>query len=287
MLALGVLLSSASGAEATVLETVQSGNVYALTTSNELVRFRERIPPILRMKRKISGTDGQLVGIDFRPANNKLYGVSKSGAIYTIDPSSAAATKVAQMNVALEGSTFGFDFNPNADRLRIVSDTDQNLRVNVDTGATIVDAKLAYADNDRNKGRDPSVSGAAYTNPDNDPNTPTTLYDIDASLDVLTRQDPPNDGKLNTVGGLDVRANNLAGFDIRVDGTALAALGSDRGQSRLYTINLETGNAQLRGRIGLREEILGIAIPLTDSADTDDDDGDDGDDDRNDENDNR
>jgi hypothetical protein len=292
MLALGVLLSSVPGASATVLQPALSGNVYGLTTSDELVRFRERSPLILRMKRKISGTDGQLIGIDFRPANNKLYGVSKSGAIYTIDPSSAAATKVAHMNVAIEGSTFGFDFNPNADRLRIVSDADQNLRVNVDTGATTVDGKLAYADNDRNRGRDPSVTGVGYTNPDNDPNTPTTLFDIDASLDVLTRQDPPNDGKLNTVGGLGVRADSLVGFDIRGDGTALAALKSDRGQTRLYTINLESGDARLRGRIGLREEIRGIAIPLADNADNadedeDDDDRDDDDDDDRDDNDNQ
>ena len=117
------------------------------------------------MKRQISGTDGALIGIDFRPANQKLYGVSKSGVIYTIDPSSAVATRVSQMNVAIEGSTFGFDFNPNADRLRIVSDADQNLRVNVDNGETTQDARLAYADNDPNRGQNPRVGGAGTRTP--------------------------------------------------------------------------------------------------------------------------
>lgn len=267
-LALAIVLSTASSASATSLQDLQGGNVYALTSDNELLRFRERTPFILRMKRKISGTDGTLIGIDFRPANQKLYGVSKSGVIYTIDPSSAVATRVAQMNVGIEGSTFGFDFNPNADRLRIVSDVDQNLRVNVDSGETTQDGRLAYADNDRNKGQNPRVSGAGYTNPDADPNTPTTLFDVDSTTDSLVRQDPPNDGKLNTIGKLGVNSGEIVGFDIRSDGRALAALSPGRSPTRLYSVNLDTGDARLLGRIGLREEVRGIVAPLGGTAAT-------------------
>jgi hypothetical protein len=271
-LALGIALSTVASASAADLKNLQGDNLYALTDANELVRFRERTPFILRMKRRVSGTDGSLIGIDFRPANNKLYGVTKSGAIYTIDPSSAAATKVAQMDVAVEGSSFGVDFNPNADRLRIVSDAAQNLRVNVDTGATTTDTKLAYGADDSNRRRGPTVGGAGYTNPDTDPNTPTTLFDIDAATGSLVRQDPPNDGKLNTVGRLGASTGStgsIVGFDIRADGRALAALAPGRGPSRLYTVNLETGDARLLGRIGLREEIRGLAAPLSDAEDDD------------------
>ncbi len=35
---------------------------------------------------------------------------------------------------------------------------------------------------------------AAYTDPDNDPATGTTLYVIDADLNALTIQAPPNNG---------------------------------------------------------------------------------------------
>ena len=268
-LALAIGLSTASSASATSLQDIQGGNVYALTSSNELLRFRERTPFILRMKRQISGTDGALIGIDFRPADQKLYGVSKSGVIYTIDPSSAVATRVAQMNVAIEGSAFGFDFNPNADRLRIVSDTDQNLRVNIATGETTQDGRLAYADNDPNRGQNPRVGGAGYTNPDTVPNTPTTLLDIDTTTDSLVRQDPPNDGKLNTVGRLGVNSGEIVGFDIRADGSALAALAPGRSPTRLYSVDLGTGATRLYGRIGLREEVRGIAAPLGGVADDD------------------
>ena len=37
--------------------------------------------------------------------------------------------------MALNGQRFGFDFNPAADRIRVVSDSDQNLRLHPDTGA--------------------------------------------------------------------------------------------------------------------------------------------------------
>ncbi len=45
----------------------------------------------------------------------------------------------------LSGTEFGIDFNPLADRLRVVSDTGQNLRIDVDSGATITDTALTAA----------------------------------------------------------------------------------------------------------------------------------------------
>ena len=41
--------------------------------------------------------------------------------------------------VALAGTAFGVDFNPRADLLRIVSNTGQNLRVNLQAGRIIAD----------------------------------------------------------------------------------------------------------------------------------------------------
>ena len=48
---------------------------------------------------------------------------------------------------ALSGTAFGFDFNPTVDRIRVVSDTGQNLRLNPDTGA------VAAVDGALNQGR--------------------------------------------------------------------------------------------------------------------------------------
>lgn len=44
-----------------------------------------------------------LVGIDFRVQEGMLYSVSKAGGVYQIDTATAAATKVSQLTVALDG----------------------------------------------------------------------------------------------------------------------------------------------------------------------------------------
>ena len=197
-----------------------------------------------------------MVGIDFRPATGELYGLGEAGGIYTIDVATGAATFKSRLvdavgaPVPLAGASFGVDFNPTVDRLRIVSDTGQNLRANVDTGVTAVDTALSGA----------GVMGAAYTNNDSDPNTGTTLFDIDAAMDQLVIQAPPNNGNLNVSGKLNVDTAAEVGFDIYSalrDGTTavfvrgLASL-TVGGFSGFYSINLFTGEATLAGKLRCR-----------------------------------
>ena len=93
----------------------------------------------------------------------------------------------------------GVDFNPQADRLRVVSHDGQNLRVNVMLGATAVDGALRYKDGDSGAGKRPRITASAYTH--NVADAPDTkLFEIDDERDVLVLQDPPNDGVLTTVG---------------------------------------------------------------------------------------
>ena len=158
-----------------------------------------------------------LIGIDVRPADGKLYAVGRSGTtarMYTISPKTGRATLVATLvapgtttPVALQGTEFGFDFNPAADALRIVSDTGQNLRalpsarlvmgVQRNAGDTFTDGTLNYAGVIAT-----GVTGAGYINNDNDPATGTTLFDIDTARRQLVVQNPPNDGTLAPVGPL-------------------------------------------------------------------------------------
>src|SRR5688500_7164882 len=112
---------------------------YALTDNNRLLRFDTATPGVLTGVAPISGRfeNEDLIGIDFRPSDTQLYAVGESRRLYTINLSTAQATVLGQLAPAagdpftfLQGSRFGFDFNPQADRLRITSDTRQNLRVN-------------------------------------------------------------------------------------------------------------------------------------------------------------
>src|SRR5205085_361112 len=168
---------------------------------------------------------------------------------------------------ALSGTEFGIDFNPTVDRIRLVSDTGQNLRLNPDTGAVAgTDSALSFATGDPNEGQTPHISGAAYTNNFAGATT-TTLYDIDYGLDRLVIQNPPNNGTLNTVGALGVNTGKLVGFDIAGNATAFASLtGTDDSGSRLYTIDLTTGAATLLGDINTTELVRDIAVGATASA---------------------
>lgn len=229
----------------------------ALTEGNVFLAFSAADPG--RVARvDVKGVRGDLIGIDCRPGDGRLYGIGTTYDVYTIDPETGAATGASTLTVPFDGGArAGVDFNPQADRLRLVAASGQNLRVNVTMGATAADAGLAYAAGDQNQGRRPSVTAAAYAS--NRPGAAATrLFDIDAELDVLALQDPPNDGALVTVGALGVDAGPRAGFDIVTDAAghdhAFAAWGGT-----LYAIDLSTGAARPIGDVGGSPDVIGLA----------------------------
>jgi hypothetical protein len=232
---------------------------YAITPSNRLLSFDVRTPYRLRGDQRVKGlASGEtVVGIDFRPANGKLYAVGSTSRVYVVDLASARATAVgAPFTPALDGKEFGVDFNPQADRLRVVSNLGQNLRIVPDTGqvaANTGDTPLTYLKGDAFEGILPRMAGSAYTN--NVAAAPSTqLFDIDARQDTLALQNPPNDGTLKTVGELRVDANRLTGFDIYtangVDRALASLTPAGYRTSNLYQIDLTTGRASLLGPIG-------------------------------------
>ncbi|MGC4758926.1 DUF4394 domain-containing protein [Micromonospora trifolii] len=223
-----------------------------LTANQQLIKFAANRPALACTIGPVDLPGSEiLIGIDFRIQDGQLYGVGNTGGIYALNTRTAAATKVSQLTVALNGTSFGVDFNPAADRLRIISDTGQNLRHNINPGGTtVVDGPLTYSPGTTAVG----VTGAAYTNNDLNPATATTLFDIDTTLDQVALQSPANSGQLVATGALGVNANLQAGFDIHsqlsadraVANNAYAVLNGIAG-SRLYRIDLLTGAAQTTG----------------------------------------
>ena len=226
-----------------------------------LVMFPSDEPfDVIKVKIKGLQKKEKILGIDKRPANGQLYALGSTSRLYTINWETGQAPQVgsAPSDPLWNGPSFGFDFNPVVDRIRVVSNTGQNIRLNPDTGAiAAVDASLAYAGGDPNFAAAPDVTAAAYDTNDNDLlTTTTTLFNLDPGLDILTIQNPPNNGTLNTVGPLGVEATEIAGFDIAGStGTAYAAIVVKQGKkkkyrSTLFTINLTTGAATSLGNIG-------------------------------------
>lgn len=184
--------------------------------------------------------DGRLLGIDYRPGDGSIVGVTADHRILVIDHMTGAVTEKAVMNVTLP-STEGpvvVDFNPAADRLRFMTGT-TNHRVHPDTGEVTVDGALAFEATDMHAGEAPNIVAAAYINSYGKPEK-TAMYDIDATIAGLIKQTAPNDGTLATIGKLGVALEGPVAFDIATDaaGTNTAWLAANGG---LHVVDLATG----------------------------------------------
>ena len=203
----------------------------------------------------IKGVDGNVLGIDIRPANGVLYGITDTNKIYTINGDNGVANLVSTLSVSFDGGfQSGVDFNPVADRLRLVANNGQNFRINVDTGAVTVDTPLNYT-----PVQGLGSTGAAYTNSKAGA-TSTELYNLDYVSDTLVDQDPPNGGVLVKTGPLGINLPPVAGFDIVTDnnGRNFGFIVSGRS---LFTVNLATGSASFMGNF--REgNLIGVAVAL-------------------------
>ena len=255
--------------------TASAETIFALDMSNRIFRFDSATPGTISFLNGGLAIPGlasgeSLLGIDFRPvattspaaaSNGVLSGVGATNRLYPINTTTGAAAQIGTAGAfTLSGNFFGVDFNPVPDRLRVVGDLNQSLRLNPNDGTLAgTDTALAYAAGDSGFGIKSNVVGAAYSNNFGGA-TATTLYGIDSGRDVLVRVGgvngvpSPNGGQLTTIGGLGANTIDEVGFDISGSGIAYASLTTRIGpldvSSDLYTIDLGTGAATLVGAIG-------------------------------------
>jgi hypothetical protein len=263
---------------------VQRERIVAVTTSHELIVFNAAQPNRILERRPVTGLAAgeRLVGIDFRVARGVLYALSQAGRLYTLDVPTGALRPVgaAPAVLSLDAPAVGFDFNPAADRIRVVANSGQNLRLHPDTGAVVdgnptvegvqPDPALRYAQSDINANRAPDIAGAAYTY-NNEDSKLTTNYAIDRALGALVMQgsregitpmESPNAGQLRTVGPLGLGPLTEVTFDIAdVGNTALIAVRTPADKrTRLHLVDLATGAAEPLGRVGDGSPLVGMAI---------------------------
>lgn len=206
------------------------------------------------------GAAENVVGVDQRPATGEVYLMTDEERLYLLDTDSGIVTAVGTPFAPSLASTFlGFDFNPVTDRIRVVTQSEENLSVDPGSGAAAAEDALSPS----------AITGAAYTN--GYPGAAeTVLYDIDSVDNALVRQDPP--ASLTTIGELttsapgspavDLVGNN--GFDIPPGAASglLAADGPDRG---LYRVNLAAGTvtggrAVFAGTFFTADEVWGFTV---------------------------
>ena len=269
-LGLGALLLGAAARPAAAQTaygiTVDQSLVYNLVT------FQVTAPGTFTATAAITGlaTGQALVGIDSRPATGQIFALgynttatSGNAQLYTL-ATTGALTPVGNALTLSLGTDFtrvGFDFNPTVDRIRVTGGNGGNFRLNPNNGAiAATDGNLTYAATDANAGQTPVVGSSAYTN-SYIGSSATTLYNLDEAASRLVRQDPPNNGTLNTVGALgistngfpqasdlDILYNPTTGQNVAYLTTAAATLTGV--SSQLYTVNLTTGATTAVGTLG-------------------------------------
>ncbi len=237
-----------SSVTATIVDDDHMGDSFAVTSAGRLMHFDRVAPGRFSFAVNLSGLGTEkILGIDFRPADGKLYALSDAGKIYTVDPTTGAATPKSTLAAdpadttspftALSGTDLGLDFNPVVDRLRVTSATGQNLRINVDTGAVTTDTAI--------NGLSTGYGAVAYNN-NVAPACRTTLFAIDVATNRFLSQNPPNDGATNGIGGLGLDATASGGFDVVTDAAGVSsgvAFLTVDGVMGAYSIDLAAGAA--------------------------------------------
>jgi Domain of unknown function (DUF4394) len=232
---------------ATAGSAVDAATLVGLTADNYLLRIdsetRRASAPV-----RVTGAPGRLVGIDVRPADGKLYGLTESGQIVTIDSMSGLAARVSQLSERFEsGGRTVVDFNPVADRLRVMGMNGANLRVNVQTGEATNDGQLKYAAGTPWAETAPRVTAGAYTNSVGGAQQ-TALLTIDSLTRTLNLQAPPNDGAQQPRGEVAPSLPAGVAFDILADGQ-----GNNRGfllaGDKLHEVDLQSGRATALGAV--------------------------------------
>lgn len=242
--------------------------ILGLTDANSLFTFDSATPASKSAFVSVTGLGAgeNLVGIDRRPTTGVLYGVSNQGRVFSIAATGAATLLGTVPNIS--GATVvGIDFNPEADRqnlasLRVITSTGQNGAFNVGAAIPGYTAQTAIQAN---------LTSIAYSNNDTDAGTATSLYFIDSSSNELKLATSNfANPTITTVGALGFNAGNIGGFDIFGASTAFAALQTGNGSSNFYSINLNTGLANLIGGfnlagnsnvIGLTSASVAAAVP--------------------------
>lgn len=251
----------------------QPETLQVLTEKLELLTIQSNQPTKVLQRVRLTGlaAGDMLVGIDYRVAKGMLYALGRSGRLYTVDTASGALKPVGNSAVALQGDAVGVDFNPVADRVRVITSSGQNVRLHPDTGAlAATDPAPAYAPTDKRAGTKPEVVAAAYTYNKRDDKL-TTNFAIDRNGGYLVTMGSAegvqpvvsfNTGQLFTVGSLGLAEMTDASMDIAdLSGAAYAAVRlKSHATTRLYAVDLQTGKGRFIGTIGDGDKVLGMAI---------------------------
>lgn len=280
-------LANAATSTPTTVTTQAAQKAIGLVGGSKLVKFSLGTPTGYTTVGNVSGlqTDTRIAGIDYRVQDQKLYAVGDAGGVYTVSTTTGVATFINRVTVPFTGTISDIDFNPAADRLRIVTSAGENLRHNVNNAAapaapntpatpTVTDGALTYVLPPAAPVPATSIAAVAYIN--NDVEVPpvgtpassnTAIFGLDTAADQIALQSPANAGLLVPTGRLGIDAGSAAGLDIysaRTKGRAVTNVAyatlQVNGIYGLYKVDLLTGLPTLVGRFGAALPVADLAV---------------------------
>jgi uncharacterized protein DUF4394 len=199
--------AAAQDLTATTGFVVPNRNIYVLNNNNVLMVMYAGTTTLTRVARLDDG-NSNFIGIDFRPADNRLYALTDTGILYTVALGAAnagALTKVSTLSPRFNsGYQSLMDFNPVVDAIRLIGSDNLNYAVVKDANGilntTAIQTALTYPAPDVNAGKDPNVSGGAYNN-NVAGATVTIFYAFDYALDTFLTIPPATAGGSSATGG--------------------------------------------------------------------------------------
>lgn len=252
----------ATTARLTAAGAAQAEVALGVTDSQSLFQFNTNNPTNIEMGNFITGLEANetVLGIDWQANGDTIYALGSLNNLYTLDRDTGEATLVGEggFSPKLDGLQFGFDINPITEQTWVVSEADQNLRIDLDDGTASAENGLAYGMGDLNNGIDANVTAiAAGTVPRG---FSATVFGIDTALDVLVTVG--EDGELTTVGSLNIDLSEINGFDIsQATGMAyLAGQRADESAADLWSIDLATGEASLIDEIAGGPQVTAFTV---------------------------
>jgi hypothetical protein len=255
--------------------------LYGITNQSprHLVSFTPVGPTIgYTSDRAITGVAGgdTIIGMDVSPRDGGIYLLAKNGSagtLYSLDASTAAATAVGQLVAdpadtsapynGLNDSTFGIDFNPQSNLLRLTGGfgSTDNLRVDPATARVTTDIPITAAST--------HLGGVAFHNNDNTLATNTVQYGYNYSADQWGKVTTPNDGSTWTVIQNNSTFASGIGADVGLDESPSGTMYETHWNStptdaqRLYSVTSIDGPTVVHTLIGtLPTELVGMAAAI-------------------------
>ncbi len=270
LIATGGLLSACGGGSTNGPRIqVSPANAYLLTSQNRIIgvdlddtQFARSVIAIARNTLEPTATTGysinaldkneQILDIDYRNAEGLLYGLTRDGSkgrIVIIDPTNGSIFRrgtLAEANntpIELTAPNYTIDFNPDANKLRIIGSDGSNLRVTITTNAEVLAATesnpvtpkaTVEIDTKINPDPAPTIVGAAYTD-ERSSAKPTRLFGLDK---LNTYALKANAGTVTTMRGLGVTGiSDVNGYDISPANNQGVAIFTISGTPSVYAID--------------------------------------------------